>query len=295
MLELGAGADILRAAGWLYIGFAAICCVAALIWVPRWWGKLISVVVVLGGFAYLPVTKYIEAQERANARKAKYEAVMAMFRARCENAGEKISRIVENVEGILILKLRPGRLNLEDQFALTDPYSGSGGGDSDIIEYLAGRTESGRRSTDFHTKHAFRYVEVLDPKDNVRYRYTGKAASKGPPLQRFQLSKSIADGPAPRYGVTWADLSTRADRENWIAGSSLQVIDTSNGEVIGERIGYMVDPGLGSRHNARAPWAFAAYVACPAFEVSSESKTIDYDSRNGAFVYRVLRPLRTQR
>jgi hypothetical protein len=94
--------------------------------------------------------------------------------------------------------------------------------------------------------------------------------------------------------VTWADLSTRADRENWIAGSSLQVIDTSNGEVIGERIGYMVDPGLGNRHNARAPWAFAAYEACPAFDRRSESRTVDHDSRNEAFVYRVLRPPRTE-
>jgi hypothetical protein len=294
MLELGAGASILRAAGWIYIGLAVICGVAALIWTPRWWGKLIALTLVLGAFAYLPVTKHIEARDRANAWKARYDAVMAMFQKRCESAGEKISRVVENVEGILILKLRPETLNLSDQFALNDPYSGSMGGDSFVGEFLVERTASGKRSSGSHIRHAFSFVDVVDLKDNVRYRYRRKDASKSPPYQRFQLEKSVADGPAPRYGVTWADLSTRVDRENWIAGSSLQVIDTSNGEVIAQRIGFMVDPGLGNRHNARQPWSFAAYVACPAFEMYGESKMIDYDSRNGAFVYQVLRPPRTE-
>ncbi|MBL8379470.1 MAG: hypothetical protein JNM79_16495 [Burkholderiales bacterium] len=295
MLELGVGADILRAAGWVYVGLALICGAAALIWTPKWWGKLIALVLVLGAFAYLPVTKHIEARDRANAWKAKYEAVMAMFQKRCESAGEKITRVVENVEGIMILKPRPAKWNLEDQFELNDPYAGSMGGDSYIMDYLVGRTKSGKRESSLHTRNAFRYVDVVDAKDNVRYRYRGIPTSKGPHIPYFELVKSVAEGPAPRYGVTWADLSTKLDRENWIAGSSLQVIDTSSGEVIAERIGYMVDPGLGNRHNARAPWAFAARAACPAFEIRSASRTIDYDSRNGAFVYQVLKPHRTEK
>ena len=51
MLELGAGADILRALGWAYLGLMALLIVAAL-WLPkRWWQKVLGVVAVLLVFA----------------------------------------------------------------------------------------------------------------------------------------------------------------------------------------------------------------------------------------------------
>lgn len=70
----------------------------------------------------------------------------------------------------------------------------------------------------------------------------------------------------PRYGVTYDDISTREEREYWIAGSSLKVIDMQTNEIIAERIGYMVDWAQGSRAGQRSPWLFAADNACPGFQ-----------------------------
>jgi hypothetical protein len=111
----------------------------------------------------------------------------------------------------------------------------------------------------------YRYIEALDPKDGKRYRYTGSMKVVGtkdataPNIQlrlkrdpnydlnnyEFRLDRVPAPGSAPRYGVTYDDISTREEREYWIAGSSLKVIDLQTNEVMAERIGYMMDRGQG--------------------------------------------------
>lgn len=60
----------------------------------------------------------------------------AMFRERCRSAGETIHRRAENVEGILLMKLRPGAINYAQQFAMDDPYGSDLGGDGYIISFL---------------------------------------------------------------------------------------------------------------------------------------------------------------
>jgi hypothetical protein len=85
-------------------------------------------------------------------------------------------------------------------------------------------------------------------------------------IYAFVLDKIPATGSAPRYGVTYDDISTREEREYWIAGSSLKVIDLQTNEVFAERIGYMLDRGQGDNSGGRSPWLFAADHACPSFQ-----------------------------
>ena len=95
----------------------------------------------------------------------------------------------------------------------------------------------------------------------------------------YVLDRVPAPDPAPRYGVTYDDLSTREDRDYWIAGSSLRVIDLETHEVMAERIGYMMDRGQGSTGGGRAPWLHATRHACPAFPGSRGSQsyqTLDF-------------------
>ncbi|MBL0209276.1 MAG: hypothetical protein IPP84_15475 [Propionivibrio sp.] len=82
-------------------------------------------------------------------------------------------------------------------------------------------------------------------------------------IYAFVLDEVPAPGPAPRYGVTYDDISTREERDYWIAGSSLKVIDLKTNEVMAERIGYMMDRGQGNTSGGRAPWLLAADHACP--------------------------------
>ena len=84
-------------------------------------------------------------------------------------------------------------------------------------------------------------------------------------IYSFIVDRIPAPGKPPRYGVTYDDISTREEREYWIAGSSLKVVDLETNEVIAERIGYMVDWAQGNRASQRSPWLFAADNACPDF------------------------------
>jgi len=218
---------------------------------------------------------------RAAEAKERLAKAQAMFAERCKTAGEKIHRRVEDVEGVLLLKLRPEGVNYGDQFALTDPYGADLGGQAYIGSFLRGNYRTVGNSTPAPgspPRLGYSYVEVIDPDDGQRYRYTGsvrevEATSSiliGGNGQKFKstsfvLDKVPAPGPAPRHGVTYDDISTREDREHWIAGSSLKVIDTQTNEVIAERVGYMVDLGQGNNSGGRSPWLHAASHACPSF------------------------------
>lgn len=145
--------------------------------------------------------------------------------------------------------------------------------------------------------------------DGKRYRYTGamkvvsKANVSAPDVKRnllmnpnydinnyaFVLDRVPAFGAPPRYGVTFDDLSTREEREHWIAGSSLKVIDLTTNEVIAERIGYMMDPGQGERGGGRQPWRWAADVACPKFPLDGDRQSYQGNQTRN-FVEKVLRP-----
>lgn len=218
----------------------------------------------------LPTGPATQARERAQLQMAR---AREMFEQRCKTSGEKIRRTVTDVEGILLLKVRPGHLNSGEQFALDDPYGNDLGGNGYIGSFIKGSYQSPREPDSPPWLFAgYRYVDVIDAADGKRYRYTGrieepwlndKSYLKG--HTRFVLDKAPAPGPAPRYGVTYDDISTREEREHWIAGSSLRVVDLGTNEVIAERIGYMMDPGQGNDSGGRSPWLMAADTSCPQF------------------------------
>lgn len=198
-----------------------------------------------------------------------------MFEERCKKAGVFIHRTVKDVEGILVMKLRPKDINYGDQFRMDDPYGKDYNGEAYVKMLLRGSLQantSGTLPPGSPPRFGYRFVEAVDPIDGQRYRYTGrldepwqrdKSYSKG--YIRFVMDKVPAPGERPRYGLTYDDISTRQEREYWIAGSSLRVVDTQTGEVLAERIGYMWDAGQGNNSGGRSPWLLAANQACPTF------------------------------
>ncbi|KAB2910200.1 MAG: hypothetical protein F9K30_22915 [Dechloromonas sp.] len=246
-------------------------------------------------------------QEAAQARYAKADA---MFRERCKKSGEFIYRTAENVEGVFLLKLRPSQINRSDQYRMDDPFGRDLGGDGYIESFIRGQfqaTHTGIGRPGSPQYIGYHYVDAIDPKDGKRYRYTGgmkavgrkdinakgvqMALERNPNydlnIYRFVLDKVPAPDPAPRYGVTYDDISTREERDYWIAGSSLKVIDLKTNEVMAERIGYMMDRGQGSTGGGRSPWLLAERTACPAFPTTSGGYPFKgYQTRN--FVEKVL-------
>jgi hypothetical protein len=227
-----------------------------------------------------PSPSQSEARQQANERLAKAEA---MFKERCQKSGEKIYRTVDNIEGVFLLKIRPERANYSSQFELSDPYGNDFGGNGYIESFLRGSYQANTRGTPAPgspPRIGYLYVEAIDPADGKRYRYTGSmkeveivssVAMGGDGRTKYRVTNFVIDkvpapGQPPRYGVTYDDLSTREEREYWIAGSSLRVIDLQTSEMIAERIGYMMDRGQGSGAGDRQPWLLAAEHACPTFK-----------------------------
>lgn len=232
------------------------------------------------------------------AEPSRLERAEAMFSERCKKAGVFIHRTAENVEGIFLMKNRPKEINYghnkEQQFRMDDPYGSDLGGDGYIKNFLLGRTKEGAITYLDNITRGYHYVEALEMKDGTRYRYTGRIDQPslrdkryGEWVLEFVLDRVPALGPSPRYGVTYEDISTIEEREYWIAGSSLKVIDLQTNEVMAERIGYMMDRGQGNTSGGRSPWLLAARTACPVFPVTPGGNPFKMN-QSRHFVERVL-------
>lgn len=261
-------------------------------------GKVISAAIVLALFGFFPAMSAWQDYKQ----RQQFDDAYAHFQARCKGAGEKVSRIVDNVAGVVWMKWRPKEFNQNDQYRLNDPYGQDCGGE-DCVEGLLTVTQgleldpTRKMSSNYVSPYrGFRFVESTDPSDGKLYRYERRfyrPHDRDPKwatdLVRTELVKTEIAGPSARYGITWEDLSTREDRDRWIAGSSLKVIDLQTNEVIAERIGYMFDRGLGNQSGGRQPWSYAAFTACPEFGRSEAGYPMLF-SRTRMFIWSVVRP-----
>ena len=244
---------------------------------------------------------------RAPVVSEKAQRAEALFKLHCSTAGETIKRTVMDVEGIFVLKGRADKINFSDQFLMDDPYGRDLGGSAYIESFLKADHELVRRyaallknppKPDPNEPVGYDYVDMTDPLGGVRARYTAYVNQPGKTDPRYSLNafrvvlqKSPASGAAPRYGVTYEDISTHEDRMVWIAGSSLKVIDLQTNEVIAERIGYMIDRGQGITAGGRSPWLLAASNACPAFP-GQHAYQLNQTAR---FVEKILVPVRPKK
>ena len=193
---------------------------------------------------------------------AKSKQAEALYKEKCEKvAGIKIYKTVPDVEGVLLLKIRPERSDRE----LADPmwpgaaFGGEVYSDSYITSFLGYEyrgvnkegvisSERGYINTDKRPGGlpGYRWVEVPDPKDGLRYRYTGSdkiVGKKDPTAYNVQLELkrnpnydmnvynwSLNKTPSPsktspRYAVTFEDHVIPEERALWVASSTVKVVD----------------------------------------------------------------------
>lgn len=296
-LDLTPFGSVLSAVGILYWVLAAAALLVALKAPKGRNNKAIAVLGVIAVFGYMPGRIGWE-QHQARSRS---NAAMERFEERCKSAGEKISRTVQNVEGVVWMKWRPKGGSDNDQFGLDDPYGRDCGGEDCILQLLR-VTKGADLNPGEARRHekGYRFVESVDPVDGNTYRYVG--VIKLPPgwtpekieqhrrdtgqdvpsfSHVFMLERQPIAQLTARYGITWDDVSTREDRQHWIASGSLKVMDMQANEVIAERVGYLIDRGQGSTAGFRAPWPWARSYgpSCPSVR-----------DRSADFITKILKP-----
>jgi hypothetical protein len=312
-LDLTPFGDLLKAIGSLY-WLLMLALVALALWLPkRWWVKL-PLAAAIAALFILPVQQHVDKRVvEATAGKARLDAALAHFEMRCKGAGEKISRTVPNVEGVVWMKWRDKYEPSDDadQFKLFDPF-GRDCTEQECIEQLLRVTSGAEKNPEeaARRKARYRFVESTDPKTGQRLRYsaaiqvthvrtpeqiaqykTNQGVDPGPNVYGFGLVQQPIESYTARYGVTWDDISTREDRVHWIAGGSLKVVDLQSNEVIAERVGYMMDRGLGSKAGFRSPWGLAQQYACPEFQtIGPSDPRRTRGAENRRFITKALQP-----
>lgn len=247
----------------------------------------------------------------ADAQQRLLNQAQATYEEKCRTlAGEKIYKTVQDVDGLLLMKVRPARGAKEwaDLMWPGAAFARESTADEYITTFLGyefgvGDPRTGKpmrvspRSRGYISSSfgdgaipGYRWVEAIDPKDAQRYRYRGsekvvgkkditapnvQAALKANPnydlnVYRWVLEKSAAVGPMPRYGVTYEDHVIPEDRALGIASSTVKVIDLKTQEVLGEMTRYAWTRGGASTANP-SPWLTA--YRCPDHAVGTDAAT----------------------
>ena len=163
------------------------------------------------------------------------------------------------------------------------------GGEGEVIELLVkvgDRIEADQSVLTLESDKAS--MEVPSPKAGVIKEIKVKiVAAKEEGVDKAKIQDEITQLQEQLESIA---KSSSFNGENWIAGSSLKVIDLKTNEVIAERIGYMYDWAQGSREGFRSPWLMAADNACPAFGRSDVKATTAQIGQTVRFVEKVLHP-----
>lgn len=262
MIELTAWSDELRGVGIVYWLLALGALAWALNKPKSGKNKAIAAAVVLVVFGALPFTGWLGGRKLKQA----YQVQKALFDERCKNAGVKIYKTVENVEGVLLLKVRPELT----EAAKSDPlwpgaaFAHEVSSDGYIEAFLLNAGGGGHDGVGVSARPSdrpgYRYVDVLE--NGQRYRYhveiTKKddGASEKWATYRSKLIRERTDKPLPQYAITFEDDLNPADRKEWVAGSTVQILDTNTKQVLGEFTRYAMETGRGNT-NQRQPWILA--------------------------------------
>jgi len=277
MLELTGVASVLRGVALIYWLVAIGTLAVVLLRVKPVSKKAIWACVVVAVFGFLPAKGFWEKKQRETfAREA-----WAHFRKLCdERSGERIYKTFTGVKSVLVVKPLPPATekDLFDQYWYGDPYSSatatrtrgeSAAGTLLTIKYTNGQNDLG-----------LEFVEIQYGNGNLRY--VELTLTEKPPFRQLREVKR----PLSRFALSWEDISTPKDRSHWVAGSKLRLIDRSDGSVIAERVGYLIESGFGSQAGARRPWLTSRgpKTTCPSI------KNGDFEDR--WFIFRALNPVK---
>lgn len=227
---------------------------------------------VAGCISGVPVGSEAEARKAAQERYAKAKA---LFAERCKTAGVVIKRTVKDVEGIELTKIRQpipwGGKEYFDPLYPEAALAVEHRGDSYINQFLLTESIDWRNpqergtlnAPDFDTgsryplKRGYRYIEFIDPEKGHRFRAQLDSYPPGTNLWVKSPKLIAITSSATQYALDYEDIVNPEDRQLWVAGTVLKVIDKQTGEVIAQLTRYVWDSGFGVSSTGRRPWEHA--------------------------------------
>lgn len=248
------------------------------------WLALLPLAIALSACGKSQAQKDAEAKEAAY--REKYARAEALFKERCKTAGLVIHRVVRNVDGIQLLRIRQhthwGGKQYFDPMWEDAALAATNQGDDFIKDFLLSevrlashpdnrsalrRPERPAQPGELPMRLGYQFIEYADASDGVRYRYTLPPVDN-PSIngEEGDVAREPSSHPVPRYAFTYEPLVNPADRALWVAGVKLKAVDQQGGEVLAELTRYVFEPGFGSGATGRWPWQHANTAAsqmCP--------------------------------
>ena len=246
-----------------------------------WVGLLIAVAVPYSCISPL-VRELKRDQQKAAEKEAewrkRYEPAKARFDQLCQNAGEKIYRTADNVDGILLLKVRGDDEKYQDNSY--NPLKDQMWEDAAINSeaWRAGYINSffSKAMRSWHNSPGYKYVDVLQ-KDGSIIRYSGDWG-----IKYEDFNQEINPKRPARYAVTYENDISWENRKHWIAGTTIKVIDTQGNQLIAEKTMYVFVPELGYSKFEQNPNPWGRGVRCPKEDPAQQETS--------AFIAKVLFP-----
>lgn len=158
-------------------------------------------------------------------------AAEPIFREQCKKSGEQIYRTVENVDGVLLLKIWRGANADNDKPLYNDPQ----------WEYAAWDVAGGKSYIGYFLHNpknkttGYSFVDVrLDDNQIERYlgEYHGSLDGNLPDIVDTELNPIE---PA-QYAITFENNTDSELRKHWIAGTTFKIIDLQTNELLAEKI-----------------------------------------------------------
>ena len=253
----------------------------------------LAVLVAVPALFILPLLQVVKAdKKKEDEYQQRYQAAKAVFDRQCQTAGEKIYRTVDNVEGMMLLKVREKYTDGKGRDPMWDDAAARSGSDpkdssdqyyiNSFLQFSTGVEGGGGLAFEGNllptSKYLprYRYVDVLQPDGKSITRYRG-----GWNINRKPLAEEANPKQPARYAFTYENNVDPELRKIWIAGTTLKVLDLKTGELLAEKTIYAFEPslGYGADFSSQPPWVRA--VKCPDDENLQISRF---------FVERVLKP-----
>ncbi|WP_314252698.1 hypothetical protein ACF3NW_10610 [Eikenella halliae] len=212
-------------------------------------------------------------ERRAKAEEAewhkRYDPAKARFDQLCQNAGERIYRTADNVDGILLLKVRgddekyqdnsynPRKDQMWEDAAVESEFDR----EAYIEEFLLPYTSSFPR---------YIYADVLQ-KNGLVIRYSRQKED-----QNWVMDQQPTPHPRARYAVTYENDISWENRKHWIVGTTIKIIDTKTNELMAEKTMYAFVPALGYSELDQNPNPWGRGMRCPSGESEFEQRTVTF-------------------